>query len=890
MPISTGMRLGPYEVRERVGAGGMGEVYKAHDSRLERDVAIKISAERFTERFEHEARAIAALNHPHICTLYDIGPNYLVMEYIEGLTLSQRIRAGAIPLEEALPIARQVAEALESAHEKGIIHRDLKPANIKLTPEGNVKVLDFGLAAIRQGCVHTASAAADSPTLTLSGAKPGVILGTAGYMSPEQVRGLPVDKRADMWAYGVVLYEMLTGRQLFRGETISDKLAAALKDGPDWNALPPETPVAIRRLLRRCMERDRKNRLQDIGDARLEIDEALAAQEDTRPMGPLRSRNVWIGISITSAVLALGVATLHFREAQPPEIVTALSVLPPENAINVNRVSVSPDGRSLAFVAATKTSRPRIYLRSLDTPTLRPLNGTENAGNPFWSPDGRFLAFTVTPGNKLVKVPVAGGPPQTLCESDVLAAGTWSAMGTILIGRLGDGLFRVSASNGTVTRLTTPDASRDERRHLSPYFLPGGRQFLYVAASDKPGKSMLYAASLDSAKRTPIMPVESNVSFVSSRRESTRGYLLFLREGALLAQPFDVRQLRTTGDSFALAEHVGSRGITGSPLRHAYFSASDSTLAYWQDTARSQQLAWFSRSGQRLGIVGRPWELGGVVLSPDGHHVAAVIGDADVQSADLWLIDVQRGTSLPLTFERGLGDGQPVFSRDGTRVAFSARRGGVSTISQKSTSGTGAEEKLLESNNRIRLSDWSRDGKFLAYTVFPLLNSQSTDIWILPLAGDRKPFPFLNTPASESAPQFSPDGKWIAYTSDEGRAAGGRPSQVYIQPFAPESTNSTKRQISVNGGRAPRWRDDGKELFYFEGRKLMAAEIRTSGRDFEASIPKELFEPPESARSAGFPTFAVSPDGQRFLLPEQVESEAAMPITLLLNWTAGIQK
>jgi serine/threonine protein kinase len=575
------MRLGPYEVRERVGAGGMGEVYRAHDSRLDRDVAIKISAERFNERFEHEARAIAALNHPNICTLHDIGANYLVMEYIEGLTLSERIRDGAIPLAEALPIARQVAEALESAHEKGIIHRDLKPANIKLTPQGNVKVLDFGLAAIRQGYAHTSTAPDDSPTLTWSGAKAGVILGTAGYMSPEQVRGLPVDKRADIWAYGVVLYEMLTGRRLFPGDTISDKLAAALKDGPDWNALPPKTPVAICRLLRRCMERDRKNRLQDIGDARLEIDDALAAQEDTRPPGTSPGRrSLWIGVSLAAAVVAFGLATVHFRGAQPPEIVTVLSVLPPENAINVERVSVSPDGRSLAFVAATKTSRSRIYVRSLDSPTSRPLNGTEGAGTPFWSPDGRFLAFTVSPrGNRLLKVPVAGGPPQTLCDSDVAAAGTWGATEAILIGRLGDGLFRVSASNGAVTRLTTPDASRDERRHAFPYFLPDGRQFLYVAASDKPGKSMLYVASLDSAKRTPIMPVESNVSFVSSRSESTRGYLLFLREGALLAQPFDVRQLRTTGDSFVVADHVGSRSVTGTPIRHGCFSASGSTLA-----------------------------------------------------------------------------------------------------------------------------------------------------------------------------------------------------------------------------------------------------------------------------------------------------------------------
>jgi Tol biopolymer transport system component/predicted Ser/Thr protein kinase len=887
MPISTGMRLGPYEVRERVGAGGMGEVYRAHDSRLDRDVAIKISAERFTERFEREARAIAALNHPHICTLYDIGPNYLVMEYIEGVTLSERIRAGAIPIEEALPIAKQVAEALESAHEKGVIHRDLKPANIKLTPQGNVKVLDFGLAAIRQGSALTGTAPEDSPTLTWSGAKAGVILGTAGYMSPEQVRGLPVDKRADIWAYGVVLYEMLTGRQLFPGDTISDKLAAALKDAPDWNVLPPKTPVAIRRLLRRCMERDRKNRLQDIGDARLEIDEAVAAQEDTLlPGTPQGRRSLWAGVTLVVTLVGFGLAAVHFRGPQPPEIATVLSVQPPENAINVERVSVSPDGRNLAFVAATKISGSRIYVRSLDTATARPLNGTDGAGTPFWSSDGRFLAFTVSPRpNKLLKIPVAGGPPQTLGDSDVAAAGTWGAMETILIGRLGDGLFRVSASNGAVTRLTTPDASRDERRHAFPYFLPGGRQFLYVAASDKPGKSVLYAASLDSAKRTPIMPVESNVSFVSSRTESTRGYLLFLREGALLAQPFDVQQLRTTGDSFVVAERVGSRGVTGSPIRHGCFSASGSTLAYCQDTARSQQLAWFSRSGQRLGVVGRPSTLAGFALSPDGRHVATVVGDFAVRNADLLLIDNQRGSSLPLTFGRGLG-GVLVFSPDGTSVAFSDRHDDVGTIVQKSTSGTGPEKKLLESHNLVMPTNWSRDGKYLAYTV---LDSQSRgDIWILPLAEGRKPFPLITTPASETFAQFSPDGKWIAYISDEGGATSGGTPQIYVQPFAAEATNPRRWPISVNGGRGPRWRDDGKELFYFEGSKIMAVEIRASGENFEAGIPKELFEAPPPG--TGNPMLAVSADGQRFLLPVQVESDAAAPITLLLNWTSRTQK
>lgn len=890
-PLEAGHRLGPYEILAPIGEGGMGKVYRARDTRLKRDVAIKVCAAQFSERFGREARVIASLNHANICQLYDVGPDYLVMELIAGPTLANRIAAGHIPIEEALAIARQIAEALEAAHEKTIVHRDLKPANIKLTQQGSVKVLDFGLAKSAGEASVAAADGSNSPTLTISPTRAGMILGTAGYMSPEQVRGTAVDKRADIWAFGVVLFEMLTGQRVFAGQTTSDTLASVLKDEPEWNALPPQTPATLRRLLRRCLERDPSNRLHDIGDARLEIGDALSAREDMEyhpsPKPAYGSRRVWIGLSMASVVVSLGLAALLSRQS-PPAIAAQVSILPPENAISLDRVSVSPDGRSLAFVAATKTSPPMIYVRSLENAMPRLLKGTEGAGDPFWSPDGGFLAFTTSlvdpvsrhQTNKLIKVSVSGGPLQTLCYSDSTASGTWGPDGTILIGRLGDGLFRVSASDGTAARLTTPDASRGERRHTSPQFLPGGRQFLYVAASDEPGKSMLYSASLDSPKRTPIMAVESTVSFVPLRNESTRGYLLFLREGALMAQPFDVRKLRTTGDSFAVAETVGSTSFTGVAIRHAHFSASGSALAYWQDTSQRQQLFWFDRSGKRREMIGKPSTLGSFTLSPDGNHVAVVLGEIGQGNADLWLIDGQRGTQLRLTRARGLGGGSnPLFSPDGKRIAFSSSRGDVSTISQIPASGTGAEEKIIESSTRLQLFDWSPDGRFLAY-------GQSGRIWILPLAGDRKPFPFLNSPGLQSLARFSPDGKWIAYTSDEGRVAGAEPSQIYAQPFASESTNSRKLQISVNGGFAPYWRNDGKELIYLEGRKVMAVEIRTTGKNFDAGIPKELFEMPPGVRWNSRPTA----DGQRFLLAVQVENEAAMPVTLKLNWIVGTQK
>jgi serine/threonine protein kinase len=888
--MNSGNAIAHYRITAKLGEGGMGEVWRASDTKLNRDVAIKILPEAFAQdadrmaRFEREAQVLASLNHPNIAAIYGVEERALIMELVEGQPLR-----GPLPVQTVLNYARQIAEALEYAHERGIVHRDLKPANIKVTPEGRVKVLDFGLA---KAVSNEASAGNPefSPTLTMRATLAGAILGTAAYMSPEQARGQDVDKRADIWAYGVVLFEMLTGQQIFLSQTISDTLASVLKDEPAWNSLPPETPATLRRLLRRCLERDRKNRLHDIGDARLEIDDTLSAREDTKslvsPKQAHGSRRVWIGLPIVCIAVALGLGALLVRRGSPPEIAAQLSVLPPENATIVDRVSVSPDGRTLAFVAATNTSRPRIYLRSLDTAKPRLLNGTEGAGTPFWSPDGRFLAFTTNRTNKLVKVSVSGGPPQTLCDSDSTASGTWGLDGTILIGRLGDGLFRVSANDGSVTRLTTPDASRKERRHTSPQFFPGSRQFLYVAASDEPATSMLYAASLDSARRTPIMAVDSTVSFVSLPNESTRGYLLFSREGALLAQPFNVRQSRITGDPVVVAETVGSASFTGSAIRYAHFSASGSTLAYWQDTSQREQLFWFSRSGQRREMVGKPSNLGSFTLSPDRNHVAAVLGDIGQQSADLWLIDCQRGTQSRLTFARGLGGGSnPLFSRDGQTIAFASSRGGVNTIIQKSTSGTGAEEKLLESSNRLQLFDWSPDGRFLANG--PLIRRSERGIWILPMAGDRKPFPYLNTPASESFARFSPDGKLIAYTSDEGRLAGGEASQIYVQPFAPESTNSRKWQISVNGGFGPYWRNDGKELFYFEGRKVMAVEIRTTGKNFEAGIPKELFEMPSGIVRTNPP---MSADGQHFLLPVQVENEAAMPVSLVLNWIAGIQR
>jgi serine/threonine protein kinase len=913
MPLSVGARLGSYEILSLIGAGGMGEVYRARDTRLDRDVALKILPEAFAAdadrmaRFEREAKLLAALNHPNIAAIYGLEQSALVMELVEGPTVAERIAQGRIPLEEALEIAKQIADAVQYAHRRGIIHRDLKPANIKVNSEGSVKVLDFGLAR----AVSIDLAAADpvsSPTLTMRATQAGVIMGTAAYMAPEQARGHQVDERADIWSFGVVLYEMLTGRTTFTGQTVSDTLASVLKTDPDWSALPTRTPAAIRRLLRRCLERDRERRLHNIADARLEIEEALMAPPEQPPVAEAaRARGAGWPVLVPLSLLALAglvVAVMHFREAPPETAVVRFQIPPPEKAQfgAEFRVTLSPDGRRIAFSTVNSVGRLSLWVRSLDSVDARPLPGTENStGPPFWSPDGRWIGFAAD--GKLKKVEVSGGPPQTLCSVDVRATtGAWNRDGVILFGSFagGSGIFRVSQAGGEKVQVTTLDRSRQEFSHASPQFLPDGRHFLYLAGSPVTENIGTYLATLDGKERKLLLRNTTAAAYAPPATSDEKVDLLFLRDGTLMAQPLDTSTFDLTGEASPVAEQVGSFRSYG------YFSASaNGVLAYRSGTmlARNSQLTWFDRAGKPQGQLGPTGPHNDVALSPDGKGAAFDADDPQTGNRDIWLLDVARGVTQRFT-SNPAQDWFPVWSPDASKLLFASSRDGPSNIYQKDSSGTVNEEALLKSDLNKYPLDWSPDGRSVIYQV---VNPQTrSELWVVPLeaergAGSQKPgtpTPLLQTTFNETQGQFSrgregaPSGapRWVMYSSDDSGAW-----QIYVQPFSKGASGAGRRvQISTNGGSQPRWSADGKELFYVapDG-NLMAVEVKLSPR-FEAGVPKALFP----TRILAGPNdrhlfrYAVAPDGKRFLIntPTQAAESNASPITVVLNWTAVLKR
>jgi Tol biopolymer transport system component/predicted Ser/Thr protein kinase len=867
MPLSGGTRLGHYEILEKIGAGGMGEVYRAHDTRLGRDVAIKVSAERFGERFEREARVIASLNHPNICTLFDVGPNYLVMELVEGPTLAERIKEGAIPLEEALAISRQIADALEAAHEKGVVHRDLKPGNVKIKPDGAVKVLDFGLAKVAPASAGDSKDEA-SATVTMGQTQAGVILGTAAYMSPEQAKGKNVDKRADIWAFGVVLYEMLTGRQLFEGETLSETLASVMKEEPAWDRVPSR----VLKLLRACLQKDPRQRLHDIADAKLLLEESV---------GPAISSPAKAILSPAIAAvlfLALGILSfVHFRETPPVAHATRFQVPLPEKGEFGGRLTLSPDGRRLAF----NTTGPEggVWVRDLNSLETRLLPGTQNAFSQFWSPDSRFLAFGV--GNQLKKVDASGGPPQTLCESPTpVGSGAWNQDGVIIFGGAGNGpLRRVSAAGGVAADLTVLDASRGEAFHALPYFLPDGRHFVYYQGSTLENTGT-FAGSLDAK------PQEQNRERLLANRliaVYAAGRLFFMRENTLMAQTFDAAKLKLVGEPVPVAEGVGTVAANGI----FSVSANGAVLAYRTGGfANNRQLTWFDRQGKVLGTAGEPGPHAALSLSPDGTRAAILRASGGVPG-DIWLHDFARGVSTRFTFDQtataGIGGKGPVWSQDGSRIVFRASRRAVGDLYEKASNGAGEEAPLLQSVEPKEPNDWSRDGRLLLYSeVTP---KTSSDLMVLPLGGDRKPFALLRTPFAEGHGSFSPDTHWFAYASNESGSA-----EIYVQPFTPPGSGSPpaagKWQVSRDGGTRPKWRADGKEIFF---RALngspMAVDVTTSST-FQAGIPKQLFALPVNVGD-----WDVTADGKRFLvaMPLQAQQNANTPITVVLNWEAGLK-
>ncbi len=862
--MKPGDHLGPYEILEPIGAGGMGQVFKASDTRLGRIVAIKISNERFSERFEHEARAVAALNHPNICTLYDVGPNYLVMEYIEGESPK-----GPMPLDDALKIARQIADALEAAHERGITHRDLKPANIKIKPDGTVKVLDFGLAKVAP---NTSSSDERSPTFTIGMTEAGMVLGTASYMAPEQARGKAVDKRADIFAFGVVLHELITGKRLFGGEDAGEMLAKVIRDEPDLS----DTPPSVRRLIAECLKKDPKKRLRDIGDVWRLVDGASPAASGSVAAASVTPRTKWMWPAV-AALLLLSTGALgfvHFRE-KPLVLAPMRFAVPLPEKSALLAFAVSPDGRKIVFNVRGANGRTSLWLRPMDSLDAHELPGTEGAYlDPTWSPDSQSVAFMA--GSSVKRIELSGGTPQTLTSYGAPASGiSWGPGDVILFGSAG-AINRISASGGEATPVTAADSPHGESGHARPVLLPDGKHFLYYRVWGE--RSGLYIGSL-SAKPTEqeskrFLETPAGVFYAGS---AAGGYLLFLRGSAMMAQPFDAKRLELTGHAVQLTDMVSNT------LYDPLFSASNTgVLAFALSGGNNRKLTWYDRTGKALGNAGEPAARDEVELSPDETRIVEGRTE-DGGTWTVWMLDLARGANTRLTF--GGGGGNAEWSPDGRQIIY-APNGGVSPdLYLKPANGAEMGERILHADQTVTPKDWSEDGRFLLYEQRG--NGRATDLWVLPLAGDRKPMPYLVTPFTKTQAKFSPDGHWVVYTSNE---SGTR--EVYVQPFPMASGG--KWVVSNGGGSQPRWSHDGKELLYFTpDQALMDVDIKTSGNTLQLGVPKMLFRVPILGGAGGGPTnswrWDISRDGKRFLINTSLDDTANSPITVLLNWQSAMR-
>jgi eukaryotic-like serine/threonine-protein kinase len=902
MALAPGVRLGPYEVTGALGAGGMGEVYRARDTKLNRDVAIKVlpdvlaaDAERLA-RFTREAQTLAALNHPNIATIYGIeDPSAgsgqaagIVMELVEGDDLSQRLSRGAMTVDEALAIARQIIAALEAAHDLGIVHRDLKPANIKVRHDGTVKVLDFGLAkALAADGAGASGNTANSPTLTARATEMGVILGTAAYMSPEQARGQAVDKRTDVWAFGCVLYEMLAGKKAFDGEDATEIISAVVKSEPEWNALPVTLPAHVRSVVTRCLVKDRKARIPDLSVVRYLLDESMpSAGTPAMAPAPRRSSKTWQAATaaFVMTTLVAGAAWYRGRAVTPsvvrfefsaPQSMTFTSGARPNAAVPV----ISPDGRTVAFAGRDAAGKQLLWVRALDSLEAQPLAGTDGAAFPFWSPDSRFLGYSTT--GKLMKVAATGGPPTTVCALNpgiISRGGAWSRDGVIIFNNGPAPLYRVPASGGHATPMG--QLAEGETGRQFPSFLPGGRRFLYHAdgAGEKGG---VFAASLDSGDTTRVLSATTGAIY-----DQQSGHLLFARQATLFAQAFDATTLAVSGDLFPVAERLESTTFPGLVV----FSLSNTgVLAYGRDESAGSvlELTWVDRTGKVSGTIGPVANYRGVDLSPDGSRVAAHRHDGE--GGDIWVTDVSRNTTTRLTFDAMQENAAPVWSPEGDRIAFSSTREGRRGVSVKAANNTGVEERLFETTaSRVVVPfGWSPDGRSLLFGM-PGLKT-STDVWIVPVSGERTPVPLLQSVFPEQLGQISPDGKWLAYQSNETGQG-----EIYVQPA---STGGGKWAVSNGGGNAPRWRGDSRELFYVGRGKLNAIPVTTKGTAFVAGTAEALFDYDGGSSNFGHTvhfSYAPSPNGQRFLIsaPKSVAGDVATrsPIVVVINWLEGIKK
>jgi eukaryotic-like serine/threonine-protein kinase len=891
MPLAAGTRLGPYEITSMLGAGGMGEVYRARDTRLNREVAIKVLAshasgrEDLRQRFEREARAISSLHHPHICSLHDIGrqdgADYLVMEFIEGEPLDKRFERGSMPLDEALKVAIQIADALDQAHHNGVIHRDLKPANVMLTTTG-AKLLDFGLAKAMETQSGTGGLTA-LPTKTQHLTTAGTIIGTVAYMAPEQLEGKEADARTDIFALGAVLYEMLTGRRAFSGESHASLITSIMSADPAPVAgAQPMAPPALERAIRKCLAKSPEQRWQSVRDLKSELQwiaeggsqaglpATMAAQ---RRSG---QRIAWIAAGSAALLLIplVAIAVVHFRERSPvPQMIRFDFSPPPNTALrSIDIPMLSPDGQRIVFSATGGDQRSRLWIRSLDSSTVQTIAGTDDGVLPFWSPDGRQLGFLAA--GKIKRVDATGGNAQTICElgeTYSFGAASWNRDGLILFGRNAV-LMRVPAQGGVPKVVREP--GKGERAQYWPHFLPDGNHFLYNSENDQREESGVYVGSLDGGASKKLLAGEDIKAAYAGM-----GYLWFNRGGTLYAQPFDLKRLELTGDPVPLVENAM---MFGTAAGTNVSTSMNGVLAYRAGAAGGDfEMAWFDRTGKRLSSIGSPRQFSNPALSPDEKWLAVGQLDTKLRTRDLWLYDLARGTNSRLTFDPA-DDLNPAWSPDGRRIAFSSTRKGGRDIYIVDAHGTREPEVVLQTSIEKNIEQWSPDARYLLFNWNE--KSKAIDLYLLPLGGEHKPVPFLNLPFFEDMGQISPNGRWIAYRSNE----SGR-GDIYVQNFTPgDDAPRRKWRISTDGGIEPQWRADGKELFYTRGSTFMAVDVKSDGREFEAGLPKPLFDQmmPGITRNR----YVVSRDGQRFLIVTPPASQVTSDIHVIVNWHAALQK
>jgi serine/threonine protein kinase len=935
MPLTDGTRLEHYEIAGPLGAGGMGEVYRAVDTKLRREVALKILPPKFAAdpsrlaRFEREAHLLAQLNHPNIAAIYGLensdGIRFLVLELVEGQTLSERLKSGPMEVSEALGIAGQIAEAFEAAHDKGVVHRDLKPANVKITPQGKVKVLDFGLAKAL-GDPEPAGTSGDpaipdaQSTLTLQETKAGVVLGTAAYMSPEQAEGKPTDKRSDVWSFGVVLYEMLSGKRCFEGKTTSHVLVHILEQDPDWQALPASVPLGVRSLLERCLTKDSAERLRDIGDLRVHLraleKESASASRSARVAAvaatPVqeapptkRPSLLWPTIGAAAALAVLIGAFLYFRPKPAPPAPEAVrfEIAEPPNVNLSSALSLSPDGRKLAFIALGSNSGSRLWVRTLANLESRPLQGADGIiGVPFWSPDSRYIVFDV--GGKLMKIEANGGPPLTLCDAPrVLLGGFWTSDDKIVFGQGPEGLLQVPAGGGQASAFT------NDRRDAFPSLLPGGRNFVYSRLSNlSPDREGIYLGSIEgkSEERNgkKLLADRSPAAFAPST-DPALGYILFVRApgnemlGTLMAQPFDNRKLELAGDAVPVAEQVSKGGFSASTTGVLVYGTGPPIVpSIATGNSVRGQLTWFDRQGNVLSTVAEPGVWQTLSLSPDNTKLAF---SRDVRgNTDIWVYEFARGVTTRLTSDPGT-DLSPVWNADGSRVAFMSTRQ-ERGIYQRASNGAGEEGLLLKRDRGAptltpTAQGWSRDGRFMLLSTLPRggPTSADQDLWVLPLGGatsgeaDRKAVILLQTEFAERGARFSPDNRWFSYTSNK----SGK-DEAYVRAFDPAFVPGSGNPspggefiVSKGGGISPHWRGDSREIFDLAPDGTVMSVDVTASPEFKAGVPKPLFKGPP-----GVTFWDVSNDGKRFLMPVAggTVSGTPAPYKVVLNWTSTLKK